>query len=251
VILDAGVLETATMQSIAREFNFSETTFVGPTEQAGCDLRVRIFTPNRELPMAGHPTVGTALVLQAEGRIGDRVTFELGVGPTPVTIADGRAEMRQQPPEFLGLHPDRSELAAQLGVAAADIAGSPEWVSTGSPFLIVPLTSLNAVRRLRPRTDLRGAVLCFALGGEEAGVTARCRMFAPADGVYEDPATGSAAGPLAAYLVKHHLAQSPFRFEQGYEMGRPSQIYTRIEGSEVHVSGSGVIWARGQYDLAG
>ncbi len=199
--------------------------------------------------MAGHPTVGTALVLQAEGRISDRVTFELGVGPTPVTIEDGRAEMRQQPPQFLGLHPDRAELAAQLGVTAADIAGPPERVSTGVPFLIVPLTSLDAVRRLHPRRDFRGQALCFAMGGEEVGTTAHCRMFALEFGIMEDPATGSAAGPLAAYLHKHGLARSPFLFEQGYEMGRPSKIRARIEGDKVHVSGSGVIWARGQYDL--
>ena len=251
VVLDAASVGASDMQRVAREFNFSETTFVVPSERDGCDVRVRIFTPEEELPMAGHPTIGTALVLQAEGRIGERVTFELGVGPTPVTIANGRAEMRQQPPQYLGLHADRVELAAQLGLRAADISGPPERVSTGAAFLIVPLASLDAIRRLKPASSLRGLVYCFALGGEEPGTTAHCRMFAAEFGMREDAATGSAAGPLAAYLVKHHLAQSPFTFEQGYEMGRPSKIFARVEGQEVQVAGSGVIWARGVYDLSG
>src|SRR5918912_3073405 len=94
VLLDADAVEPARMQAIAREFNFAETTFVVASEHPGCDMRVRIFTPDEELPMAGHPTIGTALVLQAEARIGERVTFELGVGPTPVSIDGRRAEMR-------------------------------------------------------------------------------------------------------------------------------------------------------------
>ena len=250
VVLDAGSLQPSAMQAIARQFNFSESTFVVPRQHPDCDLRVRIFTPDEELPMAGHPTVGTALVLQAEGRIEDRVTFELGVGPTPVSITDGRAEMRQQPPQFLGLHPDRAELAAQLGLRAADISGPPERVSTGAAFLIVPLGSVDAVRRVKPAANLKGLVYCFAMGGDEPATTAHCRMFAADYGMREDAATGSAAGPLGAYLVKHRLASSPFVFEQGYEMGRPSKIHVRVEGDEVHVAGSGVIWGRGVYDLA-
>jgi len=100
VVLDAGGLDEGLMQDVTREFNFAETTFVMGSRVPGCDHRVRIFTPAAEIPMAGHPTVGTALVLQREGHQGDLITFELGVGPTPVRLAADRATMRQQPPEF-------------------------------------------------------------------------------------------------------------------------------------------------------
>ncbi len=250
VVLDADPVSDGAMQRIAREFNFSETSFVGASSRPDCDFRVRIFTPGKELPMAGHPTVGTALVLQREGLVGDSVTFELGVGPTPVTIAGGRAEMRQQPPRFLGVEADRAGVAAQLGIEESDLAGPLERVSTGVPFLLVPLRSREAIARLRPGPALMGEVECFALGGETPGTTARVRTFAPEFGIHEDPATGSAAGALAAYLVKYRLAESPFLFEQGYEMGRPSQLHARIDGDQVHVAGAGAIWASGVYDLA-
>ena len=248
VVLDAEGIQTDRMQAIAREFNFSETTFVTVSAAEGCDWRVRIFTPAEELPMAGHPTVGTAVVLHALGRASERTVFELGVGPTPVRLRSGWAEMDQRPASFGTEHNDPAALAAALSIAPEEITetGLPlQSVSSGVPYLIVPVRSLAAIRRLRPRPDdLRAAlathpgtaVYCFTTAVERPGSHAHCRMFAPHLGVAEDPATGSAAGPLGCYLATHVPTQGDgtrgtrrFRFEQGIEMGRPSQIEVTVE----------------------
>src|SRR5215472_10977129 len=134
------------MQAIAREFNFSETTFVSAPTAEGCDWRVRIFTPLVELPMAGHPTIGTGVVLEAMGRASERTVFELGVGPTPVRLRPGWAEMEQRLPTFGPEHPDPAGLAAALSASPEDVAGTPQLVSTGLPYVLVPLRSLDAVR---------------------------------------------------------------------------------------------------------
>jgi trans-2,3-dihydro-3-hydroxyanthranilate isomerase len=247
IVLDADGLETDRMQAIAREFNFSETTFVTASAAEGCDWRVRIFTPVGELPMAGHPTIGTAVVLESLGRASERTVFELGVGPTPVRLRPGWAEMDQRPPTFGRVHPDPAALAEALSIGPEEITetGLPvQSVSTGVPFLMVPVRSLAAMRRLQPRADdLRAtlapfpgsAVYCFAREVEQPGSDAHCRMFAPDHGVAEDPATGSAAGPLGCYLAVHgHThgdAPLRFRFEQGIEMGRPSLIQVSVEQS--------------------
>ena len=248
VVLDAEGIQKDRMQAIAREFNFSETTFVTVSAAEGCDWRVRIFTPAEELPMAGHPTVGTAVVLHALGRASERTVFELGVGPTPVRLRSGWAEMDQRPASFGTEHNDPAALAAALSIAPEEITetGLPlQSVSSGVPYLIVPVRSLAAIRRLRPRPDdLRAAlathpgtaVYCFTTAVERPGSHAHCRMFAPHLGVAEDPATGSAAGPLGCYLATHVPTQGDgtrgtrrFRFEQGIEMGRPSQIEVTVE----------------------
>jgi len=122
-------------------------------------------------------------------------------------------------------------------------------VSTGVPFLIVPLRDRQTLASLRPLASIPEPVYCFALGGEQATTTARCRMFAPGMGIVEDAATGSAAGPLAAYLVRHGLATPPFEFEQGYEMGRPSRLFVDIHDTEVWVGGHAVILGGGRLDL--
>ena len=248
VVLDADGLEPSRMQAVAREFNFSETTFVTPSAAEGCDWRVRIFTPVEELPMAGHPTIGTAVVLHALGRVSERTVFELGVGPTPVRVGPGWAEMDQRPASFGAEHHDPAALAAALSIPHEELteAGLPvQSASSGVPYLIVPIRSLAAMRRLRPRPDdLRAtlatfpgtAVYCVSTQVERPGWDAHCRMFAPHLGVAEDPATGSAAGPLGCYLATHLPAQGDgtrrtrrFRFEQGIEMGRPSLIEVTVE----------------------
>lgn len=268
VVLEAEGISDELMQSLAREFNFSETTFVTASADPTCQWRMRIFTPDRELPMAGHPVVGTALVLAREGVASGTVWFELGVGPVPVAIGEGRAEMLQGAPLFGPSHPDRGLLAQALSIdrlSPAFMTALPaQVVSCGNPFLIVPIASLEVMRALRPRPELwrrameglgDGSVYAFTMGGERPGSTAHCRMFAPALGIYEDPATGSAAGPLAAYLSRQLAVRTePMVFEQGFEIGRPSIIQASIVGdgeriTGVHVGGEARFVGEGWLEL--
>ena len=268
-------LSTETMQSIAKEFNLSETTFVVPAADAAHDWRVRIFTPGSELPMAGHPTVGTSFVLAREHLIRrdareTTIVLEEGVGPVPVRIEfeEGEpsfAEMTQPLPVFGTRLSDRASVAAMLSLEESDIeADLPvEVVSCGVPFLYVPLRSLDAARRARPRVDLidRAAeehgispqVFVFTREVEHEGSTVHSRMFAPGMGITEDPATGAASGPLGCYLVTYGvLSSGDIVSEQGIEMGRPSFIHIRIEregdsitavrvGGRCHFAGEGFI----------
>ncbi|MCB1057526.1 MAG: PhzF family phenazine biosynthesis protein [Acidobacteria bacterium] len=268
------------MQPIARELNLSETTFVLPPEAPEADFRVRIFTPAAELPMAGHPTVGTAFVLAREGRIPVRagtsvVHLEEGVGVLPVEIRHRGdrptgATMDQPGPRFGPVFEDREALAATLGLELRDLdPESPaEVVSCGVPFLFAPLRSLDAVRRARPRLDLwaehlepfaAAQVYLFCRHVQLPGSDVHGRMFAPTLGVLEDPATGSANGPLGCYLVRHGLAGGgdPLRLvsEQGFEMGRPSLLEIEIHGGpheirRVRVGGDCVHVGRGELELA-
>jgi len=266
VVLDAGNLPPDRMQQVAREFGFSETTFVSRSQVPDCEWRVRIFTPDRELPMAGHPTVGTALVLQKEGRIGDRTVFELGVGPVPVEIdAEGFAWMTQPAAEFGRIHEHPERLAEALSLDPADLRGDlpARVVSTGNAFLMVPVASLDAMRRIRPRLELWEAAVtgagahgayCFSEEVEEAGVSAHCRMLAPG-AIGEDAATGSAAGPLGCYLWAHVHGQPhsrlDFVFEQGIEMGRPSRIRVWVpeDGKQPRVGGQVAFVAEGRLEV--
>jgi trans-2,3-dihydro-3-hydroxyanthranilate isomerase len=270
-------LTTETMQAVAKEFNLSETTFVLPADDPRNDWRVRIFTPGQELPMAGHPTVGTSFVLAREHLIRrdsaeTKIVLEEGVGPVPVRVEfkDGEpvfAEMSQPLPKFGPQLTDSRAVAAMLSLDAADIdAELPlEVVSCGVPFLFVPLRTLDAARRARPRADLieqAGAdgvppqVFIFTREVEHAGSTVHSRMFAPGLGITEDPATGGASGPLGCYLVRHRLVACDTSVEivseQGIEMGRPSFIRIRIErsgdditavrvGGQCHFMGEGFI----------
>ncbi|HEV3470493.1 MAG TPA: PhzF family phenazine biosynthesis protein [Pyrinomonadaceae bacterium] len=249
-------LPDETMQSIAKEFNLSEVTFLLPPRDRRCDYRVRIFTPAQELPMAGHPTVGTAYVLAHEriiepdeGENQLKVTFEEGVGPVPVRVEfrGGEpvyTEMGQPLPRFGPRLEDRAAVAAMLSLAPEDVddALPVEVVSCGVPFLYVPLRGLDAARRARPRADLieRSAgggvpreVFVFTREVEHAGSTVHSRMFAPGLGVTEDPATGAASGPLGSYLVRHGVVAcdrtAEIVSEQGIEMGRPSFVRITIE----------------------
>ena len=258
-------LPAKTMQKIAKELNLSETTFVLPSTDPDCDCRLRIFTPAAELPMAGHPTVGAAYMLArlgALGKISDgkKVVFEEGVGPIAVTIrADEKGEptevwMKQPLPQFLDVYEDRASMAEILSLNAADLkSNSPmQVVSSGLPFLFVVLNSLDAVRRIVFRLDKWSESLAgtsaqnvFVTSSETAreDSTVHSRMFAPALGVNEDPATGSASGPLGAYLLKYGLVQSgDMVSEQGFEIGRPSFICIKVrrnesEFSEVSIGG--------------
>jgi trans-2,3-dihydro-3-hydroxyanthranilate isomerase len=254
VVLGADDLEPGLMQAIAREFNFSETTFVSRSEVAGCDWLVRIFTPTHEMPMAGHPTVGTAVVLHGEGLVGERAVFELGVGPTPVEVRPGGVAWMTQQEAWFGLEqPDRAQLAAALGLLPDEIRSDlpAQVVSTGNPFLLVPIASVAALSRISPRFEEwsvvqsvseRGEAYCFV-----AGDPIRARMFVP-ETPFEDPATGSAAGPLGAYAARH-LGRTSLVVQQGVELGRPSVIEVDASEARPRVGGRAVVVASGELDL--
>ena len=253
-------LPTAMMRKIAKELNLSETTFVFPPTDPARDYRLRIFTPAAELPMAGHPTVGSAYMLARLGSMGaiegeKTIVFEEGVGPIEATIrADANGDptevwMEQPAPEFGDVYEDRAGVAEMLSLTAADIRDDApmQVLSSGLPFLFVALKSLEAARRIRFRQD-RWADILAGTAGENVFVTttetvyeassAHSRMFAPALGVSEDPATGSASGPLVVYLLKYGLAQSgEMVCEQGFEIGRPSFISVKARRHADEISG--------------
>ena len=278
VVTNGRGVDGATMQAVAKEFNLSETTFVLPPDDPRHDWRVRIFTPSSELPMAGHPTVGTAFVLAREHLIPRaerevKIIFEEGVGPVPVRVEfeDGEpsfAEMSQPLPRFGPRLDDRRAVAAMISLEESDVEPDlpVEVVSSGMPFIYVPLRTLGAARRARPRADLiervaeeHGVppeVFIFTRETESAFSTVHSRMFAPGVGITEDPATGGASGPLGSYLVRYGLVacdpSAEIVSEQGIEMGRPSYVRIRIErrgeeitavkvGGQCHFMGEGFI----------
>jgi trans-2,3-dihydro-3-hydroxyanthranilate isomerase len=280
VLLDARGLTTAEMHAITREFNYSESTFVLPPDNPAHTRRVRIFTPGGEVPFAGHPTVGTALVLAATGEVAlagaeTPIVFEEGVGPVPVTIrAEGGvatfAEFSvAKLPEVLPPPPPAAELAAMLSLGEEDLLGGawhPQAVSCGLPFTLVPLRSRDAVRRAKLRLDPWEAVMAgspahmvmvFALDAEDPRHQVRARMFGPGSGVPEDPATGSACAALGGYLgMRDTTPTASLRWivEQGYEMGRPSLIHVSCDKqggaiTAVRVGGCAVMVASGTLEL--
>ncbi len=245
-------LSAELMQKIAAELNLSETTFVFPAADPAHDFKLRIFTPAAELPMAGHPTVGSAFTLARLGRLGKlegqkEIVFEEGVGPIRVRIsADGTGQptetwMEQPIPRFLETREDREAIANLLSLSREDLLEDAplQVLSSGLPFLYVVVKSLSAMKRISLRLDkwserLAGSgaeqIFVTALETEFSGSTAHSRMFAPGLGIIEDPATGSASGPLGAYLLKYGLIQTgELLSEQGIEMGRPSFIHIRVK----------------------
>ena len=276
VFLDGRGLGTETMQSIAKEMNFSESTFVFPPTQAGTDVRMRIFTPAEELPVAGHPTIGSAFALARSGVIGperDRFVFGLGIGPVPVSLMWRSGElsfvwMTQPKPAFGPVIPDPAGAAEAIGLSPAAVAGTGlpvQVVSCGVPFLFVPVTTRRAVDNAMinlgalgsfyesTKTDASGIFVFSPEPGSDRA-TVYSRMFAPGLGVAEDPATGSASGPLGCYLVRHKVVgpekASAMTSLQGVIMGRPSHVHMSIgvEGVEVvtvRVGGEAVIAGEG------
>jgi len=243
VVLDAAGLEAAAMQAIAREFNHPETVFVLAPADPAHRARLRIFTPARELPFAGHPTVGTAVLLGLRDgcAAGAEIVLEEEIGPVRCTLeapGEGRSSVRfaiPQLPAEVGPAPDHATIAAALGLAPADIgfgAFAPGRWSAGIPLTFVPIAGLAAVARCRP--DLgkfdaafgaAGACYVFCSETAEPGHAFHARMFAPGMGVPEDPATGAAAAAFAGVLAPRlENGTHAIAIEQGYEMGRPSLI---------------------------
>ena len=277
VVLDGRGLATETMQAIAKEMNFSETTFVLPPEKADTDVRMRIFTPGEELPMAGHPTIGSTFALARAGVIErgrERFVFGCGIGPVPVALTwKGEdltfAWMSQAKPVFGPPLANPAAAAAALSVSTPAVAGTGlpiQVVSCGNPFLFVPLTSRAAVDNAavnRPAFDellqssKGGAhgVFCFSAERGSDRATVYSRMFAPDLGVLEDPATGSASGPLGCYLVRHKVVPpakaGAMLSLQGVKMGRPSHVHIAVglqkggEIASVRVGGEAVLAGEG------
>jgi trans-2,3-dihydro-3-hydroxyanthranilate isomerase len=289
VFPDGRGLTTAQMQAIAREINFSETTFILPAEHADTDIRMRIFTPAVEMPMAGHPTVGSTFALAHVGVIAPgraRFVFGLNVGPTPVDLEwdGGRVRfvwMTQGKPTFGSPVTDRAAVAAAIGLRVDDLVDDLpiQEVFCGVPYLFVALRDRTAVDRATgdavAMLELPGlsrshpAILLFAHEGSQVRLkadttpavrlkpdTTYSRMFAPSLGVLEDPATGSAAGPLGCYLLQHGIVTADEARQmtnvQGVKMGRASRIHMAITGApgaitEVKVGGEAVLVARGEF----
>ena len=287
VFVDGKGLTTEEMQNIAQEMNYSETTFIMPPETPEALWKVRIFTPTRELPFAGHPTLGTTFVLAKEGMIGlkepqTEIILELGIGNIPVKLdvinqqsrQIGFIQMGQNNPTFGPIYDNHKKIAEALSIDVKEIESTDlpvEVVSCGLPYLIVPINSLKAIESMKPSLsiieeihDELGRVGVFVFSKEtdpsidktkdSPDLWVQSRMFFKGVGLREDPATGSASGPLGCYLVKNKAIPSKPTVkvisEQGYQMKRPSTVHidVGIENNEivdVRVGGHSVLVAEG------
>jgi len=254
VFRDAGGIPEARLQLIAREINYSETVFAYPP-QAGGDARIRIFTPGRELPFAGHPVLGSAIVLAGADR--DEIRLETGRGVIPVRLTrrTGRPAFgwMTQPVPSVTPFDAADALVAAVGIGRSELP--VEAYDNGVRHVYVGLESEEAVARLTPdlgqlaREFADYGINCFA----GAGARWKTRMFTPGHGVAEDPATGSAAGPLAVHLVRHGRLASgeEIVISQGAEVRRPSSLHARVAANaggieRVEVGGSAVVVGRGE-----
>ena len=280
VVLDADGLTTAQMQAIAREFNYTETTFVLPPADQANDAQIRIFTVNTEVPFAGHPNVGTAFALATlAAKIPERLKFEEQAGLVPVEILAGQgrvtgAELTAPQPlkRFSLFSPEQT--AACLSLSASEVKTdrhTPQIISVGLPFLVVELSSRKALQRASPNPDAfsqtfprdgSDAIYCYTrdVPADERPCDLQARMFHPGvSGLSEDPATGSATGATAALLAEldtRREGEMGLRIGQGVDMRRPSVLLTRVRKQNggiisVHVGGSCVRMMEGTFRLKG
>ncbi|MGB9365465.1 MAG: PhzF family phenazine biosynthesis protein [Xanthobacteraceae bacterium] len=263
VVLEPDGLDTAAMQQIAREFNLSETVFVQPPENNAHRAKLRIFTPASELPFAGHPTVGTAVLLgRIDGGTQPReFVLELGIGPvrcqvTPSGAGAGHAVFDlPKLPQDIGAPASVEDIAAALGIAVSDIGFGgmrPARWSAGAPYTLLPLRDLATVGRCAINSaawkkafgfDVHAAVYMFCRQTAQPGHAFHTRMFAPSAGIDEDPATGSAAAAIAGYIAKFDKlgdGNHPLVIEQGYEMGRPSLIELTLKIAGGKLTGASI-----------
>ena len=277
VFPDASGIPEDALLNITREFNFAEVTFCYPPANPAHTKRVRIFTPAREIPFAGHPTVGTAIALVMLGQAGGstKLVLEEGVGPISVTVRDEKsaapfaqfsvAKLAEVGPPT----PSRGVLAEILSIDAEDILATPmapQNVSCGLPFLMVPLRSVDAVSRSRVRmekweTTLKSAwapdIFVFARDPEGGDSHFHARMYGPGVNVPEDPATGSANACLAGYLAARASQKDGtlvWTVDQGVEMGRPSRIEIEADKSAgavtaIRVGGNAVMMTEGSFTI--
>jgi len=244
VFPDADGLNAAQMQALANEINYSETIFILKTKNIEADLKARIFTPRSELPFAGHPVLGAAYAMCKVINIATKtkgiLKLETGVGVIPLDARQEVIWIEQNKPQFFKQHAGKKEIAVLAGLKPEDISDAlpVEEVSTGNKVLIVPVKTLSGVQKavsdagkLEIFSKQTGCLAPYIFTMETVDKAAKIhsRFFAPHMGILEDPATGSAAGPLTAYLLKHKIFGSEFELinEQGIEMGRPSKIMMR------------------------
>jgi trans-2,3-dihydro-3-hydroxyanthranilate isomerase len=276
VVLDAQGLNTAQMQAIAAEFNYAETTFVLPAADTKHTAHVRIFTPRTEVPFAGHPNVGTAVVLARElekhvSQPFDQLAFEEAAGIVPIQLirehnAIVGAEFRAPETLTLGSKVCAADIGECLSLTAADINLAnhpPRVLSVGLPFLVAEVASRDALRRAKPDTKAHERILppigtdaIYAYCPGTAPLELYARMFSPLDGIVEDPATGSAAAATISLLasLRPEHGEMSWCIHQGFEMGRPSLIQGRTERSNgtiaaVHIGGFAVQVMSGVFDL--
>lgn len=255
VVLDAQGLDTAAMQSIAGEFNLSETVFVAPPADLPHRAALRIFTPRRELPFAGHPTVGTAVLLALlDGSGESEIVLEEGIGPVPCRVrATGQTGFASftlpKLPAETGPAPSADALAAALSLGVDNVGFdrfAPSCWSAGNPMVFVPVRTRNAVARAKPDaarlSEFGAAMFVFTTETVDPGHAFHARMFAPHLGVPEDPATGSAAAAFSGPLAQSGLTDGSHSvvIEQGYEMGRPSLITLSVTISSGNLVSAGV-----------
>jgi trans-2,3-dihydro-3-hydroxyanthranilate isomerase len=257
VFTNASGLGDDQMQALAREMSFSESVFLSRPEQGG-HAKLRIFTPAREVPFAGHPVLGTAFVVGGPITV-DEVVLETKMGNVPVQLTREGARVvfgwMKQPLPSVTPFERRAELLRALGVAGAE--GLIETYDNGITHTYVPLASREAVAAVTPDFALLASLPTLGVSAfAGSGLEYKTRMFAPAGGVNEDPATGSAAGPLALYLARHGRTAfgEQIRIEQGEELGRPSVLFARVAGTRdqvesVEVGGSAVVVARGEFRI--
>lgn len=272
VVLDADGLDGKTMQTVAREFNLSETIFVQMPKEVGNTARVRIFTPARELPFAGHPTIGCAILLAQLGKGGDEIILEEGVGPVTVSVSNVNhaapfAELSGAVmPKVVDGLPDHEVIAAAIGLTSADLgfdSHAPARVDAGNTFIFAPVRSREILARTKPSVsawpNLQGAdgvgIYVYCKGEGEADF--HSRLFAPEHGILEDPATGSAAATLPGAFHAAGICEegtNKWVVEQGEDMGRPSrlEITADVTGgkiSAVKVGGQAVRVSKGTIEL--
>ena len=257
VFEDGSGLDDAAMQDLARQFNLSETTFILPSAKASA--RVRIFTPSYEMPFAGHPTLGTAHVVRSLKGGGDAVALEMKAGVIPVNAKADRWTLQAVAPTARAFEMHRRELEEILALEPGDVGEYPLWVSAGKEQLVIPLSSVAAVRRTRPRADAfsrlksvdgQSMAYVFHDAGDAAG-TVESRFFFPnGTAILEDPATGSACANLGGWFTVIRPKTDVVRvISQGEAVKRPSTLYLDVTHGAIHVGGDVIELGRGSVRL--
>lgn len=252
VFEQADALDTETMQALARQFNLSETTFILRSTRA--DAKVRIFTPTYEMPFAGHPTLGTAFVCHVLGLGGTQLTLEMPAGLIPVRSSGTRWILQASTPTWREPRSSRAALAEMLGVGESDVGAQPLWVNAGKEQLIVPLTSEDAVRRVRPNAELcsrelseDGHCMAYVFAPTAPGKLLSRFFFPVGAALLEDPATGSATANLGGWFIADDAAL-PLAYEisQGEYAQRPSTLYLDVDAKRrIFVGGEVIELGRG------
>ncbi len=257
VFEDARSLDSGTMQALALQMNLSETTFILPSDKA--TARVRIFTPAYEMPFAGHPTLGTAHVVRSMKSPGDALALEMQAGVIPVTAKGDRWTLQANEPKWREVAGPRAELAAMLGLEAADLIERPLWVEAGKEQLVVPVRDAAVVQRAAPQADAfrrlksvdnLSMAYVFADAGDAQG-TVKARFFFPkGPAILEDPATGSACANLGGWFCALRPGSDVERVvSQGDEIQRPSSLYLAVNAGTIFVGGDVIDLARGSLEL--